>query len=273
MGNKPDQSPLGKNTTYVSHYSPELLFPIPRQLNRDAINVPNPLPFKGVDIWNAYELSWLNQNGKPVIALGEIKFPCHSPYLVESKSLKLYLNSFNQSRFESIYTVKETIVKDLSKAAGAPVEVELFLPSQLNNVDVEDFQGSVIDDLDIQIDSYQLSTDSLKTETKEVSETLISNLVKSNCLVTGQPDWGSVSISYKGPQINREGLLRYIVSFRNHNEFAEQFCERVFMDILRLCKPKELSVYARYTRRGGLDINPYRSTLSGQPANVRQVRQ
>ena len=272
-----ESSPLGKPADYCDTYSPGLLFPIARQIKRDEIGiVPGKLPFVGEDLWNAYELSWLNPRGKPVVALASFRVPADSPRLIESKSLKLYLNSCNQTRFDSVDVVRATFVRDLSEAAGAPVAVEI-LPLGAGPVRViAPPPGESLDELDIDIDTYQPCPDFLSAASggEEVSETLYSHLLKSNCLVTGQPDWGCLVVRYTGPAIDRAGLLRYIVSFRKHNEFHEQCVERVFCDILQRCRPRELAVWARYTRRGGLDINPFRSTGAfPSPENDAEIRQ
>lgn len=272
-----ETSPLGKPADYCDTYSPGLLFPIVRQIKRDEIGIaPGKLPFVGEDLWNAYELSWLNPRGKPVVALATFRVPADSPRLIESKSLKLYLNSCNQTRFESVEAVRETFARDLSEAAGASVVVDIRpLGSEPLRV-IALPPGESLDELDIDIDTYQPCPDFLSAASggNEVSETLHSHLLKSNCLVTGQPDWGCIVVRYTGPAIDRAGLLRYIVSFRKHNEFHEQCVERVFCDILQRCKPRELAVWARYTRRGGLDINPFRSTGHFPvPDNRGEVRQ
>lgn len=266
------QSPLGKKTTYVSQYQRDLLFPIARKLKRDEIHVPECLPFKGVDIWNAYELSWLNDKGKPMVAVGEFIFPCESPNIVESKSLKLYLNSFNNTQFSSIAAVSETIQRDLSEAAGAIVAVKisphilLSAQKERSALSVTESNAVCLDHLDVSCDTYTVKPTFLKNENENiVSEVLYSDLLKSNCLVTGQPDWGSVQIHYVGKKIQHEGVLKYIVSFRDHNEFHEQCVERIFMDMMQFCQPQQLTVRAYYARRGGLDINPLRSTETHFP--------
>ncbi|MBS1139889.1 MAG: cyclohydrolase [Proteobacteria bacterium] len=269
-------SPLGKATEYQSHYAPELLYPIPRQLKRSELGIVDAeLPFVGEDLWNAYELSWLNPKGKPVVAVGTFRVPANSPNLIESKSFKLYLNSFNQSTFDNIATVSATMTHDLSTAAGSPVVVALELLSARPEALIGLPDGTLLDELDITCDRYQPDPALLATLPSEsVEETLYSHLLKSNCLVTGQPDWAMVVIRYHGKPIDRAGLLRYIVSFRNHNEFHEQCVERIFTDIQAHCRPEALAVHARYTRRGGLDINPFRS--SGDyppPGNTREIRQ
>lgn len=267
-------SPLGKQSSYIAHYQRDLLFPIPREIKRKEINVPSVLPFKGCDVWNAYEISWLNPKGKPMVVIGEFVFPCESPNLIESKSFKLYLNSFNNTKFDSLQEVTSTLRHDLSESAGAPVKVRLIPVEKFIQREIQTLSGYCLDHLDIECDTYIVDSSFLFTGEETVSEILFSDLLKSNCLVTGQPDWGSVQINYTGKQINREGLLKYIVSFRNHNEFHEQCVERIFMDIMTRCKPDMLSVQARYTRRGGLDINPYRSTEENSlPPNVRLSRQ
>ncbi len=267
-------SPLGKETTYISHYNRDLLFPIPRKAKREEILVPAILPFKGVDIWNAYELSWLNPKGKPVVALGEFILPCESPNIVESKSLKLYLNSFTNTSFPSVTDVTQRIQDDLSAYVGAAVNVKITLIENVSPSNITSFSGVCLDNLDVTCSEYQVTPSFLSTEKKVVTETIFSNLLKSNCLVTGQPDWGSVQIHYTGNQIQHVGLLQYIVSFRNHNEFHEQCVERIFMDILQHCQPQQLTVHACYTRRGGLDINPFRSTERVFPEGTkRQIRQ
>lgn len=260
-GQFPEQSALGKKSEYSAQYNPDVLFPILRKEKRDEIGVPNTLPFFGFDIWNHYEVSWLNEKGKPLVALAEISYDCASPCIIESKSMKLYFNSLNNTVFNDIAHVETTIKQDLERRVGAAVSVKIRLLNGLSAEMVQPrFQGTSLDDLDIACSVYQPASALLKTEEMSVTEVVCSDLLKSNCLVTGQPDWGSVQISYTGKKISHPDLLRYIVSFRNHNEFHEQCIERIFMDILRQCSPEKLLVYGRYTRRGGLDINPMRST-------------
>ena len=270
-------SPLGKITEYCSHYAPQLLFPISRQIKRDEIGISGQaLPFGGEDLWNAYELSWLNPKGKPVVAVGQFHIPADSPNLIESKSFKLYLNSLNQTAFEDTAAVVATLAKDLSEAAGKAIRVIIQPLSTQPVAQIGSPNGILLDDLDIDCTQYQPSPEYLSANPglPVVEETLYSHLLKSNCLVTGQPDWAMVVIRYRGHPIDRTGLLRYIVSFRNHNEFHEQCVERIFADIQRQCAPLALAVHARYTRRGGLDINPFRT--SGEfpaPENTREIRQ
>ncbi len=271
----PEHSPLGKTTVYADRYDPSQLFPIPRSAKREEIGVAEPLPFHGVDIWNAYELSWLDARGKPVVALAEFRVPADSPNIIESKSFKLYLNGFSQERVADVDTLVATLARDLSAAAGAPVEV-LLSDARARGHAVVDLEGQLIDEQALDINDYgPPRADYLHTDAsgRIVEEALVSNLLRSNCPVTGQPDWGSVQIRYRGAAIDPAGLLRYLVSFRNHNEFHEQCVERIFVDVMAHCRPEQLSVYARYTRRGGLDINPYRSTSLETPGNPRSARQ
>ena len=272
----PDHSPLGKATTYADRYDASLLFPIPRQAKRDEIGVDGAaLPFHGMDIWNGYELSWLDPRGKPMVAVAEFRFPATTPNIIESKSFKLYLNSFAQEAIASRDVLRDTLVRDLSAASGGPASVVLHAPEELNGVPLHEPEGVLLDDQDLDFDSYgPPRADFLTTHEGDAREVLVSHLLRSNCPVTGQPDWGSVQISYTGAPIDRAGLLRYLVSFRRHTEFHEQCVERIFMDLRERCAPRELAVYARYTRRGGLDINPFRSTdAAAEPGNPRGARQ
>lgn len=266
-------NPLGHDVIYESNYNPGLLFPINRGVKRSELNINGKLPFIGEDIWNAYEVSWLNENGLPQVAIGEFRFRADSENIVESKSLKLYLNSFNQSNFTDIEAVKNLIISDLSNAANSKVKVKLQHLDDINSLTT--FSSRNIDDQNIRIDHYNYHPELLKVSFEElvVEESLSSHLLKSNCLITNQPDWGSILIKYKGQKICEKSLLKYIVSFRTHNEFHEQCVERIFMDITKYCKPIELTVYARYTRRGGLDINPWRSNHSVTVENTRLSRQ
>jgi 7-cyano-7-deazaguanine reductase len=278
----PAQSPLGKNASYIDQYDPALLFPLPRAAKRQELGLGERLPFFGADVWTAFELSWLNPRGKPQLALAHITVPCETPNIIESKSFKLYLNSFNNTRFADASEVLTRLRVDLSEAAWrgtagtSTVGVRLLGPELFDQEPVRELDGLSLDRLDIACDRYSPAPDLLRTTPGEppVTETLVSNLLKSNCLVTGQPDWGSVQISYSGDAIDQEGLLQYLVSFRNHNEFHEQCVERIFMDIWQRCKPSRLTVYARYTRRGGLDINPLRTSHPQTlPPNTRMARQ
>jgi 7-cyano-7-deazaguanine reductase len=281
--NTPEQSQLGKASAYVDQYDASLLFPIPRAAKRAEIGITSACPFFGADIWTAYELSWLNTRGKPQLALVHFTIPCESVNIVESKSFKLYLNSFNNTRFSDSSEVLARLRADINEAVwrGAVVQssvgVKMIAPELFDREPIYELDGLSLDRMDVECTRYQPAPELLSANTAEeppVHEVLVSNLLKSNCLVTGQPDWGSVQICYSGPQINQEGLLQYIVSFRNHNEFHEQCVERIFMDIWTRCKPGKLTVYARYTRRGGLDINPFRTSHpQALPANTRNARQ
>ncbi|WP_019450123.1 NADPH-dependent 7-cyano-7-deazaguanine reductase QueF [Cupriavidus sp. BIS7] len=274
----PEHSPLGKPSAYKTEYDPTLLFPIPRQPKRTEIGLPEgrALPFFGVDIWNAYEVSWLNLKGKPQVALATFIIPADTPNIVESKSFKLYLNSFNQSKIASAEALQQLLQHDLSDATGGSVQVRLVTEADLGKQKMGELDGLLLDRLDIETDIYEPDPTLLSADQEEspVEETLVSHLLKSNCLVTGQPDWGSVQIRYVGAPIDQEGLLKYLISFRNHNEFHEQCVERIFTDLMRMCKPVKLAVYARYTRRGGLDINPFRTNYNTPwPDNRRNARQ
>ena len=281
--NSPDQSTLGRPVAYPELYDPAQLFPIERAPKREELGLAGTLPFFGADLWTAYELSWLNPRGKPQVAIAHITVPCETPHIVESKSLKLYLGSFSGSRFASADAVRDCLRKDLTEAvwrgapaAGPSVGVRLVAPDAFDREPIHELDGLSLDRLDIECTDYTPAPHLLSAAFGEqpVEETLTSNLLKSNCLVTGQPDWGSLQIRYSGPQIDQGGLLRYIVSYRNHDEFHEQCVERIFMDVWRRCKPSRLAVYARYTRRGGLDINPLRTSHPlAWRANIRTARQ
>lgn len=264
---------LGKISEYKETYSPELLQAVPRNLNRQALNLTDTLPFTGQDRWNGYELSWLNLKGKPQIAILRCEVPFNSPNLIESKSFKLYLNSFNQTKIASIEDVRKLLRKDLSGCAGLPVNVQVYSRQEFPGLQLGTLEAECIDDLDIQIDEYHLQPQILKIGHSDTTETLCSHLLKSNCLITNQPDWGSVLIRYHGKKIDKGSLLRYLISFRQHNEFHEQCVERIFCDIMHHCQPQKLTVYARYTRRGGLDINPFRSNFESIYPEQRLARQ
>ncbi len=278
----PELSPLGKSTSYPETYAPEVLFPLPRATQRALIGVGDKPLFMGADLWSAYELSWLNLKGKPQVALVRLVVPADSPNIIESKSLKLYLGSFANTPLAGPDEVLDRLRMDLARAlwqgASQPgaAGVQLVLPDAFDREPLEELDGLNLDRLDIECTRYQPAPELLTAQFDEapVTETLTSQLLKSNCLVTGQPDWGSVQIRYSGPQIDQAGLLQYLVSFRNHNEFHEHCVERIFMDIWRHCRPSQLAVYARYTRRGGLDINPFRTSHPQTlPRNVRTARQ
>ncbi|KHT57344.1 7-cyano-7-deazaguanine reductase [Alteromonas macleodii] len=272
----PDDLSLGKQVDYEFEYNPDLLQGVPRSLSRDTLNLAGSgLPFDGIDTWTGYELSWLNLKGKPNVAILECHVPITSKNLIESKSFKLYLNSFNQTKFASAEDVRQVLQADLSACAGEPVEVKLILPEQFSSLQFQEFTGTLLDSLDVEIDQYSPNTQYLTVAKNEtgVQETLVSHLLKSNCLITSQPDWASIQIRYEGKAIEHEGLLKYLISFRQHNEFHEQCVERIYNDIMQHCQPDKLTVCARYTRRGGLDINPFRSNYEAPYANHRQARQ
>ena len=272
----PDDLSLGKQVDYEFKYNPSLLQGVPRSLSRDTLALTDSvLPFDGIDTWTGYELSWLNEKGKPNVAILECHVPITSRNLIESKSFKLYLNSFNQTKFASAEDVQKVLQTDLSECAGEQVEVKLILPQQFSSLQFQEFNGTLLDSLDVEIEQYSPNTHYLTVAKNEaqVKETLVSHLLKSNCLITSQPDWASIQIRYEGKAIEHEGLLKYLISFRQHNEFHEQCVERIYNDIMQHCRPEKLTVCARYTRRGGLDINPFRSNYEAPYANHRQARQ
>jgi 7-cyano-7-deazaguanine reductase len=283
LDNTPEQSQLGRASAYADQYDAGLLFPIPRATQRAAMGIASDkLPFFGADLWTAFELSWLNARGKPQLAIAHFTIPCETPNIIESKSFKLYLNSFNSSVFADAQAVRERLRTDLGEAVwrgsgrSAGIGVKLLAPEVFDQEPVHELDGLDLDRLDIECTQYQPAPELLSADLSQapVTETLSSRLLKSNCLVTGQPDWGSVQIRYNGPPIEQAGLLAYIVSFRNHNEFHEPCAERIFTDIWKRCQPTQLAVYARYTRRGGLDINPFRTSWpQALPANIRMARQ
>ncbi|MGP9642581.1 MULTISPECIES: NADPH-dependent 7-cyano-7-deazaguanine reductase QueF [unclassified Halomonas] len=277
MAHRPDtleHAPLGRESAYPEQYDAGLLFPIPRAANRAPLGIEEgKLPFVGEDEWHAFEVSWLNARGKPIVAVARFRLPAESPSLIESKSWKLYLNSFNQTRMESREEVLETLQRDLSAVAGAPVSVEL-LGVEDAELAPQPLPGDCLDDLDIEVSDYTPSAAHLAVSDEVVEETLHSHLLKSNCPVTGQPDWGSVMIRYKGPKLDREGLLRYLIGYRQHQDFHEHCVEHIFTDLMQHAQPTELLVLARYVRRGGLDISPWRATPGlAPPSPLRLARQ
>jgi len=262
-----EKSQLGKHTQYDSSYDPGLLFPLARSTNRERLNLSATLPFHGEDLWTGYELSWLEAGGKPRVAVAHFRFSAGSPNMIESKSFKLYLNGLNHKRFDSDEALRQLLVNDLSAAAGSGVLVDIVGVRETSALSLMDSGAICIDELQVNGFEYQPNSGLLRCDAGSetgrsaiVEESLYSDLLRSNCPVTGQPDWGSVYIRYRGAKINRESLLRYVVSFRQCQDFHENCVERMFIDILEACKCLSLSVYARYTRRGGLDINPYRAT-------------
>lgn len=264
--------PLGRETSYPDRYSPGLLYVIPRAESRSVHGIGAILPFRGVDVWNAWELTWLDPNGMPHSATAEFRVPADSPNLVESKSLKLYLNSFAMTPFASRRDVAESIEQDLTACSGADVKVELHGAEAPG--DVSALPGDCLDTLQVACGEVGVDPTSLRASAGgEVSECLHTHLLRSLCPVTRQPDHGSVLVTYTGPRIDRKGLLQYIVSYRRHEDFHESCVERMFVDILARCRPSKLTVYARYLRRGGIDINPFRSTHEDDAPNLRLWRQ
>jgi 7-cyano-7-deazaguanine reductase len=255
------KSQLGKETDYSQGYSPDLLFPLARSLNRQTLPLGEPLPFQGEDLWTGYELSWLNTHGKPVVAIADFHIPADSPCMIESKSFKLYLNGYNHERFADPEAVRRRLEHDLTNAAGAGVCVELRAASDVHKGLNDAAEWHCLDDTDVSCSVYQPDAALLQCDKNEVSEALCSHLLRSNCPVTGQPDWASIFIRYRGPRIDHASLLKYLVSFRQCQDFHEHCVERIFTDLMAHCGCQSLSVYARYTRRGGLDINPYRATF------------
>lgn len=265
---------LGKKVSYVAKYDNNLLVQVPRKIGRSALNLSLPLPFNGVDIWNCYEVSWLSPKGKPCARVMQFIVSANSEYLLESKSVKLYLNSFNDTKFSGDDEVKKLIQQDFSQFAKDEVVVNIYKLEELNTGSLELFEGINIDDLDVEISDYSVNKKLLELSDDEglVCETLYSNLLKSNCLITNQPDWASVQIKYSGKKIKHESLLKYIISFRKHNEFHEQCIEHMYVDIMDQCAPTELTIYAKYTRRGGVDINPYRTSLGLKDLKINEAR-
>ena len=267
---------LGKDVKYKDFYDNSLLFPIKRSLNRNKIIIQSELPFNGYDLWNCYELSWLNLKGKPEVRILHFVISANSEYLIESKSIKLYLNSFNNTKFTNEIQVLDLITKDLSSVSGLSVEVSMHPLDYYQKQPLSLFEGILLDEIDVEIFDYEVNSDLLKIDFNStdnvIEETLYSNLLKSNCLVTNQPDWASVQIKYKGRKINHASLLKYLISYRNHNGFHEDCIEHIFIDILENCKPQELTIYAKYTRRGGVDINPFRTNLKLQNTEIIKIR-
>lgn len=257
----------------IQTHEPALLLPVSRQAARKEIGIDGKLPFSGADLWSAYEISWLDRGRKPRIAIGSFTFPATTPSLIESKSLKLYLNSLNQEAFDDADAVRDAIARDLSAAAGGVVDVRFILPSGFSDVAVRALEGASIDDLDVVIQPGLPDGALLAVGSEVADETFVTDLLRSCCPLTGQPDWASLSVRYRGPRIERESLLRYVVSFRLHRDFHEHCVERIFMDVLTRCRPSQLTVQACYTRRGGIDISPFRTNCGDSPARNRTPRQ
>lgn len=273
----PEDSPLGKNIETSKEYDPSLLYAISRANIREQLGVAGSLPFYGLDVWNAFELTWLNMRGKPQIAMMNMTVSSDSVNLVESKSVKLYLNSLAQMKFESPEALIELVRADLSDAFGYPVSVNLIHPTAFPKIELKEFQGLLLDRLDIEMTSYRVDPSLLTVNMDEapMDEKLVTHLFKTNCPVTGQPDFASIQIDYSGNPINQEGLLKYLIGYRSENSFHELCVEKIFLDILKQCHPQALTVYARFTRRGGIAINPWRSNTSSgkRPIFARNARQ
>jgi 7-cyano-7-deazaguanine reductase len=267
-------APLGHDTGYPDAYQPALLYSVPRAPQRARLGIAEALPFTGADLWTAYELTWLDARGKPQVALASLEVPAESPAIVESKSMKLYLGSFAQTRFAEPGEVSVAITHDLTQATGAPVRVVLERPGHFPGLELRELDGIDLDSQDVECTAYDVDATLLRTRERDAAETLTTNLFRSMCPVTGQPDIASVQVSYEGPQLDRGALLRYLVSYRCHAGFHEHCVERIFVDLKARCRPRKLAVYARFTRRGGLDINPFRTDTGAQvPAHVRTARQ
>jgi 7-cyano-7-deazaguanine reductase len=268
------RSPLGHATGYPDTYDPAQLFTVPRAPQRAALGLTGALPFSGRDVWTAYELTWLDPRGKPAIAIATIEVPAESPSIVESKSMKLYLGSFAQSSYVSAEIVASTIARDLEAATGAPVHVSLRDPTRFSAERFAELEGVSLDGLALDCSAYEVDATSLTVGDDRIDEALTTDLFRSVCPITGQPDIASVRVAYRGPRIDRAGLLRYLVSYRRHPGFHEHCVERMFVDIATRCRTERLTVHARFTRRGGIDINPFRTdTASPPPPNVRTARQ
>lgn len=263
--------PLGKPTNYSNEYDRGLLCAISRSDSRAKLGIVAALPFKGCDLWTAWELTWLNPGGVPQAAIADIRVMAESPNIVESKSLKLYLNSFSMTRLGSTDEISEMIAADLTACTGGDVSVRLI--SDADDAGAQSMDGTCIDSTDTECDTFEVEADTLSSGDENVSETLHSHLLRSLCPVTDQPDIGSVLVSYHGPRIDRASLLKYIVSYRQHKDFHEACVERMFVDIQERCQAEQLTVYARYQRRGGIDINPFRSNYQDSPTNARLWRQ
>ena len=268
------KNPLGQATVYPEQYSPDLLYAIARIDARADLGIGDELPFRGADTWNAWDLTWLDPGGLPHVATAEFQVPADSPNIVESKSLKLYLGSFAMTRFGSSDELAAAMRRDLSAATGSDVAVIIRDPENPSGSAVSRLPGRCIDTQQVHCDAYEIDAALLAADPDDIAaDDLHSHLLRSLCPVTGQPDMGSVLISYRGPRIDAAGLLRYIVSYRQHQDFHEACVERMFMDIRERCGAEQLSVTARYQRRGGIDINPFRSNFEANAPNTRLWRQ
>jgi len=266
--------PLGKPSDYPTTYTPSLLRSIERAPLRAPLGIVERVPFQGEDTWNCYEFSWLNAKGRPDAGMIKLRVPCNSAAIVESKSLKLYLNSFAQTVFTTRAELLTTLNSDLSLAFRAPVIIDLVDVDQALEP-VGQLPGRSLDDLDVDVEVYHWCPDLLEVDAGAVTvrQTLHTHLFRSVCPVTRQPDWASVMVQYVGHRIPPESLLRYLVSFRSHEAFHETTIEQIFVDITQRCAPEHLTVYGRFLRRGGIDINPFRSTDAAAAPPLRLLRQ
>ena len=268
------KTPLGEKTGYPDRYARDVLCAVPRAASRMRLALTDALPFRGEDIWNGWELTWLESTGKPAVAVAVIRIDAASPNIVESKSLKLYLNSLAMERFDSGEDVAALIARDLSDVAGSSVGVELAPESRVTAGGIGKMPGICIDDLRTGCDTWEVDASLLKCRVgQSVREELHTHLFRSNCPVTAQPDFGSVLVRYRGAALERESLLHYLVSYRKHCDFHESCVERIFLDLKRRCNPQQLTVYGHFNRRGGLDINPFRSDFEDAADNLRLWRQ
>jgi 7-cyano-7-deazaguanine reductase len=266
-------NPLGKPANIPDKYAPQVLFGIPRQESRQPFIGSGALPFRGADIWNAWELTWLDRSGKPEVGIATILVPADSTNIIESKSLKLYLNSFANAQFESAAALARVISADLAAIVSAAVSVSVSPVSDPAADSFAVMPGLCIDALQADFTAQDVDPRLLTCDAGQADEELHSHLLRSLCPVTGQPDQGSILIRYAGAAIRHESLLQYLVSFRQHNDFHEACVERIFVDLMSRCQPQQLSVYARYNRRGGIDINPFRSNYADAIENLRLWRQ
>ena len=272
---KQGKIPLGRQAEYPDNYAPELLYSIPRADAREPLGLTGKLPFDGADIWNAWELTWLGRNGQPAVATAQIIVPAASASIVESKSLKLYLNSFAMSRYSSAAEVADAIATDLGECVGSDVIARVLPISDTEALHVSRLAGVCLDSMDVACSDWEVNPGLLRNAGDSVvTEDLHTHLLRSLCPVTAQPDIGSLQISYRGPKIDHASLLRYVVSYRQHNDFHEACVERMFLDLMSQCRLEKLSIHARYQRRGGIDINPFRSNDPNEkPWNPRLWRQ